>query len=431
MSIQPIFRMRSFIALLLLALAAPAVSRAQDDAPDPQPAPPPAAAPKFSAAELEKLAEPIALYPDPLIASILPASVYPIEVVQAARFVRNTNNIPKLDEQPWDENVKAVATIPQVIEKMDTDLQWTTDLGQAFLEQQQELMNAIQVLRGKAQSIGALQTTPQQIVVVTNTIIEKTIEQQVVVVTNTIVQIQPVNPQVIYVPTYPPTVYYPPPGYVYNPLAPLVTFGVGVAVGAIIANNCDWHHGGVYVGHGGVAVWGGGGGGYYGGSHGNVNVNVNNNNFNNVNVNHNNNNNLNANQSGGQKWQPDQARLQKSGAPNSLANSSARGWSSGATRPTPTTARPSTGSGSSSSWGGGGTSAASRPSSTQNFSKPSNTSARPTSSPSMSRPSSSSTTARSAPSSSGRSAFGGMSNGASTRSSSSRGSFSRGGGGRR
>ena len=77
-------------------------------------------------------------------------------------------------------------------------------------------------------------------------VVEKTVEQQVVVVTNTIVQIQPSNPQVVYVPTYnPPTVYYPPPAYVYNPYAPLVTFGAGVAVGAIIANNCDWHHGGL------------------------------------------------------------------------------------------------------------------------------------------------------------------------------------------
>ena len=78
-------------------------------------------------------------------------------------------------------------------------------------------------------------------------VVEKTVEQQVVVVTNTVVQIQPSNPQVVYVPTYNPyTVYYPPPAYVYNPLAPLVTFGAGMAVGAIIANNCDWYHGGCY-----------------------------------------------------------------------------------------------------------------------------------------------------------------------------------------
>src|SRR3954462_13927310 len=79
------------------------------------PSPPPSAPPKKSAAELQKLVEPIALHPDPLIAMILPASVYPLEIVQAARFVKNTNNIPKLDEQPWDENVRGIAKFPQVI----------------------------------------------------------------------------------------------------------------------------------------------------------------------------------------------------------------------------------------------------------------------------------------------------------------------------
>ena len=133
---------------------------------------------------------------------------------------------------------------------MNDDLTWTMDLGEAFLAQDKDVMDAIQTMRGKAQKAGTLQTTPQQIVTVTNMVIEKTVEQQVVVVTNTIVQIQPSNPQVVYVPVYNPyTVYYPPPAYVYNPYAPLVTFGVGIAVGAIIANNCNWYHGGCYRGH--------------------------------------------------------------------------------------------------------------------------------------------------------------------------------------
>ena len=137
---------------------------------------------------------------------------------------------------------------PAAIQKLNDDLPWTISLGEAFLAQDQELMGAIQTLRGKAQKAGTLQSTPQQVVVVTNMVVEKTIEQQVVVVTNTIVMIQPANPQVIYVPTYNPVVVYaPPPSYVYNPLAPLLIFGAGVAVGAIIANNnhCDWHHGGL------------------------------------------------------------------------------------------------------------------------------------------------------------------------------------------
>ena len=171
---------------------------------------------------------------------------------------------------------------------------------------------------------------------VTNVIVEKTVEQQVVVVTNTIVQIQPSNPQVVYVPTYNPyTVYYPPPAYVYNPMAPLVTFGAGVAVGAIIANNCDWHHGGCY--------------------HGDVNINVET-----YNVNVNRNANVNNARStaaqrgahvsdGGQtKWQPDQSRLSKSGSPsaaNSARSAEARGWGSGGAGPSTGSvgARPSTG----------------------------------------------------------------------------------------
>jgi len=223
-------------------------------------APPPSAPPKRGAAELEKLVAPIALYPDPLIAVILPASAYPLEIVQAARFVKDTNNIPHIDQQPWDQNVKAVACFPEVIGKMDADLAWTVALGQAFQEQDLDVMNAIQALRAKANTAGTLRSTPQQVVTVTNAIVERTYEQQIVYVTNTIVQIQPADPQVIYVPQYNPTVVYaPPPTYTYDPLVPLLTFGAGIAVGAIIANNCcNWYYGGVYYGGGGFVAWGGG-----------------------------------------------------------------------------------------------------------------------------------------------------------------------------
>ena len=178
---------------------------------------------------MEKLVAPIALYPDPLIATILPASVYPLEIVQAARFVADTNNLAKLDEQAWDDNVKAVARIPEVIKMMNDDLPWTMELGEAFLAQDKGVMDAIQSMRAKAQNMGTLKTTPQQVVTVTNLIIEKTVEQQVVVVTNTIVQIQPSNPQVVYVPTYNPTVVYYPPPPAYTGPPPAVTFAAGVA----------------------------------------------------------------------------------------------------------------------------------------------------------------------------------------------------------
>lgn len=390
--------------------------------PDATPAPPPSAPAKRSQADLGKLVAPIALYPDPLIATLLPASVYPLEIVQAARFVANTNNLANLDAQPWDEDVKAVARVPAVIQKMNDELSWTMELGEAFLAQDKDVMDAIQNMRGKAQKAGTLQTSPQQIVTVTNTIIEKTVEQQLVIVTNTIVQIQPANPQVVYVPTYNPyVVYYPPPAYVYNPYAPLVTFGVGIAVGAIIANNCDWNHGGCY--------------------HGNVNVNVNNNynNFNqNNNYNRNNNynnqnNNYNLNNSGNasgggnrpgqqpgqgnrptqqtaRKWQPDQSRLSQSGVPgvaNSARSPEARGWGSVGAGPSTgnTGARPST-----------GTASANRPAASPSANRPSP-------SPSVSQPRANPSASRS---SSGGSAFSGVSSGSSERNYSSRGYSSAG-----
>jgi hypothetical protein len=391
-----------------------------------EPAPPPAAPPKRSAADLEKLVAPIALYPDPLIATVLPASVYPLEIAQAARFVADTNNLAKLDEQPWDENVRAVARIPEVIKKMNDDLTWTIDLGEAFLAQDKDVMDAIQSMRGKAQKAGTLRTSEQQVVVVTNTIVETTVEQQVVMVTNTIVQIQPSNPQVIYVPTYNPyTVYYPPPGYVYNPYAPLVGFGVGLTVGLIIGNNCDWYHGGCY--------------------HSDVDINIDRNVDRNVDRNRDRGQaGTRPSTTGGQKkWQPDQSRLSKSGAPtaaNSARTAEARGWNSGgarpstqpgaATRPAPSTganaARPSTGNAAARPSTGAGTARPSTGTTPANRPAASPNTSRPSASPSPSQPRSSAPASR--PSSSG-SAFGGTSSGAGASASSSRGAASRGGGG--
>jgi hypothetical protein len=249
---------------LLLTIVWSIAAFAQDQ-PGSIPAPPPSEPAQRSAEDLEKLTESIALYPDPLIAVILPAAAYPVEIVQAARFVSNTNNLATLDTQPWDDNVKAVARFPAVIQKMSDELAWTVELGQAFVEQPLDLMDAIQSLRTRAQSVGTLQTTPQQVVTVTNAVVQRTYETQVVYVTNTIVQIMPANPQVVYVPVYTPAIVYaPPPAYVYSPAVPLITFGVGIAVGAIIANNhCNWYYGGVYYGRGGFIAWGGGRYPYY------------------------------------------------------------------------------------------------------------------------------------------------------------------------
>jgi hypothetical protein len=337
---------------------------------------------------LEKLVQPIALHPDPLIAIILPASAYPLEIVQAARFVKDTNNISKVDDQSWDDNVKEVAKFPDLIAKMDADLPWTMDLGQAFIDQPKELMDAIQDLRAKAKKAGTLQTSSQQIVTVTNIIVLQTNTTEVVNVTKEIVQVAPANPAVVYVPSYPPTVYYPPPAYVYNPLAPLVTFGVGMAWGAALANNCNW-------------------------GHGDVDVNVNRNSNRNVNRNTDRSRSqtsANSKSGGTQKWQPNQSRMQQSGARAAGNTQAARGYGSGGG------SRPSTGN----------AGAGARPS-TGNSARGSGPTAstRPASSAGSARSSSPSAGNRS---SSGGSAFSGVSSGSKSSSYSSRGASSRGGG---
>jgi hypothetical protein len=376
-------------------------------APAANPAPPPSAAAKLSPAELEKLVMPIALHPDPLIAVILPASVYPLEIVQAARFVKDTNNIPKVDDQDWDQNVKAVAKFPDMIARMDADIGWTMKLGQAFVDQPKELMDTIQDLRNKAQKAGTLRSTEQQIVTVTNVVVVETNYSQVVTVTNQVVQVAPANPQVVYVPTYPPTVYYPPPTYVYNPVAPLVTFGVGMAWGAILANNCDWHHGGVYN---------------------DVDIDIDRTvNRGDRTVNRGDRVNTQGNRAGTtgarttqQKWQPDQSRMRNSGAP-SAGTREARGWGGASTRPSAGT-RPSSGT------------ANARPSTGNVGARPStgaSAASRPTAPRSSGRSGSPSPSASSYSRSGGgnrSSAFSGMNSGASARNYSSRGAASRGGG---
>ena len=354
---------------------------------------------------------PIALYPDPLISILLPASVYPLEIVQAARFVRDTNNIPKIDEQDWDPNVKAAAKVPDLIAKMDADLEWTMKLGQAFLDQPKELMDTIQDLRGKANKAGTLRTTDQQVVSVTNVVTIQTNYTEVVTVTNQIVQIAPANPQVIYVPTYPPAVYYPPPAYVYNPVAPLVTFSVGMMWGAAIANNhCDWHGGSVYN---------------------DVDIDIDRNVDRDRTVNRGDRNTQQGNRAGNnsartsqQKWQPNQSRLNKSGAPSASTRES-RGWGGSSAAGG---ARPSTGA------------AGARPSAGNAAARPStgNAGARPSTGASAANRPSPSTANRQAGGSrqasasagnrSGGSAFGGMNSGSASRSYSNRGASSRGGG---
>jgi len=219
-------------------------------APAPAATAPAAAAPPvadtFSKEQLEQLVAPIALYSDALLMQILMAATYPLEVVEADRFMKKNASLKDtaleeaLKNEDWDPSVKSLCKLPDVLKKMSENLDWTQDLGDAFLGQKDQLLDTVQVMRGKAYDSGNLKTTEQQVV---------TVEKEKIIV------IQSPSPEVVYVPTYSPTVvyggwsypsyYYPPMYPYYPPGAGLVTFGVGMAVGAAIWGNCNWgwgHH---------------------------------------------------------------------------------------------------------------------------------------------------------------------------------------------
>jgi len=243
---------------LLLALPGPRGARAQDQQ-----------APTFKPEELDQLVAPIALYPDSLLAQVLMASTYPLEIVDAARFQKASPGLKDkalddaLQQKNWDPSVKSLLSFPQVLTMMNEQLDWTQKLGDAFLAQQSDVMDAVQRLRNKAQAQGNLQSTDQQKVIVQPPPPDAPAGSQQVIV------IQPANPQVVYVPTYNPTVVYGawpypsyppysyyPPGYVAG--TALLSFGVGMAVGSALWGNCNWG-------------WG----------HGHNDINVNYNNYNN------------------------------------------------------------------------------------------------------------------------------------------------------
>ena len=171
----------------------------------------------FSQQDLDQLLAPIALHPDALLAQILMASTYPLEIVQAARWVKENLNLKgkALDDaaqkQPWDPAVKALTAVPQVLQQMSDKLDWTQKLGDAFLAQQADVMQTVQNLRAKAYAAGNLKSTEQQAV------------QTEAQGSQTIYVIESSKPEVVYVPAYNPTVvygtwWYPyPPYYIYPP----------------------------------------------------------------------------------------------------------------------------------------------------------------------------------------------------------------------
>ena len=187
----------------------------------------------FKPEEIDALVAPIALYPDSLLSQIFMASTYPLEIVEASRWAKQNKNLKgdalaqALEKQDWDPSVRSLVNFPDVLSNMSEKLDWTQKLGDAFLSQQKEVMDAVQRLRAKAEAAGNLKTT----------------EQQKVIVEEKVIKIEPASPQVVYVPTYNPTVVYGawpypayppypwyPPGYAFG--GSMLAFGTGVALGA-------------------------------------------------------------------------------------------------------------------------------------------------------------------------------------------------------
>ena len=180
----------------------------------------------LSQPDLEQLVAPIALYPDPLIALILPASTVPTDVVLANRYVQGGGDPNAIDAQNWDDSIKGLARYPDALQMMDDNLDWTNQLGAAVLAQQSDVMAAIQSQRAKAQALGNLQSTPQQQVID---------DQQTI-------QIVPADPDLIYVPVYDPQVVY----VDRFQGSPFISFGIGFTIGAWLSGGFDWHHHSMY-----------------------------------------------------------------------------------------------------------------------------------------------------------------------------------------
>ena len=211
------------------------------------------AAAAFSKEQLEQLVAPIALYPDALVAQVLMASTYPLEVVQAARWAKDNPKVTgkaledAMQKQPWDPSVKSLTATPQVLAMMNDKLDWMQKLGDAFLAQQKEVLDSVQRLRSKALAEGNLKSGKEQKI---------TTEQEG---STTIIKIEPTNPEVVYVPVYNPTVVYGPwpypmyPPYYYYPPAyaggVFFAFSVGIVIGSAWWGGCHWGGGNVYINH--------------------------------------------------------------------------------------------------------------------------------------------------------------------------------------
>jgi hypothetical protein len=256
----------SLLSLALLFATWPQQALAYQDAKDQAPAQATQQAPPGTAAQappytqqtadqLQQLVAPIALYADSLVAQILAAATFPEQVVEADRWVQANPDLKgdalgkAVDQQPWDPSVKALTAFPSVLGNMDKNLSWTSSLGDAYYNQQQDVMDAVQVMRKRAEDAGNLKTTPQQ-----------TVSTQ-----GSTVVIQPASPDVVYVPAYDPWLvyggpvypwpgWYPYPGIWFG--GPYLSFGLGFGIGWFGGFGWGWGHWG-FNWHGGYPIYGG------------------------------------------------------------------------------------------------------------------------------------------------------------------------------
>jgi hypothetical protein len=251
---------QSLVAVLCVLSLAPGDTAVYAQDAQQQAAPAEQPPPKIPNDQLDSLVAPIALYPDPLLSQVLVASTYPLEIVQLQQWLEKHKDlkgdalVAAVEKEDWDPSIQAMAALPEVVKRLADDVKWTTDLGNAFLAQQGDVMDAVQRMRMKAKDAGNLKSTEQQKV------------ETKVVETKTVVIIEQANPQVVYVPSYNPVVVYGPPVYPYPPIyypppgyyaaGAVIGFGVGLAIGA---------------------AWGGGWGYHCGWGSNNININVNNN----------------------------------------------------------------------------------------------------------------------------------------------------------
>jgi hypothetical protein len=299
---------QSLLAVLCALLLAPGDTVVYAQQPEQQAAPQGEAAPAIPSDQLDSLVAPIALYPDPLLSQVLVASTYPLEIIQLQQWLAQHKDlkdkalVEAVEKEDWDPSIQGLAALPDAVKQLAENIKWTTDLGNAFLAQQSDVMDAVQRMRAKAKDAGNLKSNEQMKV------------ETKVVESKSVVVIEQASPEVVYVPSYNPVVVYGPPVYPYPPIAypppgyyaagAVIGFGVGIAIGA---------------------AWGGGWGYGCGWGGNNVNINVNNNfvnHYNRTNINGGNRNNINGGNrvnnglpGGNNKWQHNPAH--RGGAPYS------------------------------------------------------------------------------------------------------------------